>query len=74
MPYLTSRKALGQHELVDLDVLQTILMAAAITKSDKVFEAGAGSGELTEKLSKTARRLVAYELDKRLFPALEARV
>ena len=48
-------------------------MAAAITKSDKVFEAGAGSGELTEKLSKTARRLVAYELDKRLFPALEAR-
>lgn len=73
MPFLTRRKALGQHELVDLDVLQTILMAAAITKRDTVFEAGAGRGELTEKLSKTAGRVVAYELDKRLFPALKAR-
>jgi len=58
---------------VDLDVLQTILMAAAITKRDTVFEAGAGRGELTEKLSKTAGRVVAYELDKRLYPALKAR-
>ena len=73
MPFLTRRKALGQHELVDLDVLQTILMAAAITKRDTVFEAGAGRGELTEKLSKTAGRVVAYELDKRLFLALKAR-
>jgi len=48
-------------------------MAAAITKRDTVFEAGAGRGELTEKLSKTAGRVVAYELDKRLFPALKAR-
>ncbi|MEK0325555.1 MAG: 16S rRNA (adenine(1518)-N(6)/adenine(1519)-N(6))-dimethyltransferase RsmA [Nitrosopumilus sp.] len=73
MPFLTRRKALGQHELVDLDVLQIILMAAAITKRDTVFEAGAGRGELTEKLSKTAGRVVAYELDKRLFLALKAR-
>lgn len=73
MPVLIRRKALGQHELVDPDVLQTILSAAAITKRDKVFEAGAGRGELTEKLSRVARQVIAYELDRRLVPSLRAR-
>ncbi len=58
---------------MDPDVLQSILSAAAITKKDNVFEAGAGRGELTERLSKEARQVVAYELDRRLFSSLKAR-
>ncbi|MFQ6011748.1 MAG: ribosomal RNA small subunit methyltransferase A [Nitrososphaerales archaeon] len=70
MHYPLRRKALGQHELVDRDVLEVILKTAAVSGRDKVFEAGAGRGELTERLSKEAREVVAYELDRNLFRSL----
>jgi len=63
------RKRLGQHFLVDRNVLQKVIGAAELTARDQVLEIGAGAGTLTQELA-AAGRLVALELDKRLEPIL----
>jgi 16S rRNA (adenine1518-N6/adenine1519-N6)-dimethyltransferase len=63
---LRARKHLGQHFLVDEEVLSCILKTAEVTPDDTVIEVGPGLGILTEALAKKARRLIAVELDERL--------
>jgi 16S rRNA (adenine1518-N6/adenine1519-N6)-dimethyltransferase len=53
--------------LVDRRILARIVEAAHIGKSDIVLEAGTGQGILTEELCKSARRVVSYEVDKKLY-------
>jgi len=65
------KKSLGQNFLFDKNIVDKIITAADITKDDTVVEIGAGLGVLTYPMALRARRVVAYEIDKRLIPILE---
>lgn len=68
---LRARKSLGQHFLVDEDVLNTILDAAQLTPTDTVIEVGPGLGVLTRELAARAGWVIAIELDDSLAAALQ---
>lgn len=63
-------KRLGQHFLVDANILGKILEAAEISASDRVLEIGPGLGTMTRALAERAARVVAVEVDRRLAPVL----
>jgi 16S rRNA (adenine1518-N6/adenine1519-N6)-dimethyltransferase len=64
------RKHLGQNFLIDRSILEVIVNAAKLTKDDLVLEIGAGTGTLTEALSRDAGHVVAVEIDERLVSLL----
>jgi len=68
---LRARKRLGQHFLINEDVLETILETAGLTPADVVIEVGPGLGVLTRELVKTAGWVIAVELDDRLAALLK---
>ncbi len=57
------RKSLGQHFMIDDDVMDTMIEAAGLGPDDTVLEIGPGPGTLTRKLVEAAGRVVAIELD-----------
>lgn len=63
-------KRLGQHFLVDANVLNKIVAAAELSKDDVVLEIGPGIGTLTGAMAPLAGRIVAVERDSRLIPIL----
>ncbi|HEX2324535.1 MAG TPA: rRNA adenine dimethyltransferase family protein, partial [Chloroflexota bacterium] len=67
-------RELGQHLLVDREVLQRIVAAADLTPRTEVLEVGPGVGALTAELSRAAGRVVAVELDRRLVDLLRETV
>ena len=69
---LRADKRLGQNFLQDPYALEKIIRAAEILPSDTVLEIGPGLGSLTRYLAAAAQKVVAVELDDKLFPALEA--
>lgn len=64
-------KGLGQNFLIDGNILRKISEAGHIGPEDYVLEIGPGIGTLTEELALRAKKVVAIELDNRLFPILE---
>jgi 16S rRNA (adenine1518-N6/adenine1519-N6)-dimethyltransferase len=68
---LRARKGLGQHFLIDGEVLKRITSAAELTPSDVVVEVGPGLGVLTRELAQKAGRVIAIELDNKLAAALK---
>jgi 16S rRNA (adenine1518-N6/adenine1519-N6)-dimethyltransferase len=54
---------LGQHFLVDRQVLETIVDALDPGPQDEVLEIGCGLGTLTGELAARARRVVAIDID-----------
>ena len=60
------KKKFGQNFISDKNLLQAIVSDANISGSDDVLEIGAGAGTLTEEISKKARKVVSYEIDKDL--------
>jgi 16S rRNA (adenine1518-N6/adenine1519-N6)-dimethyltransferase len=68
---LLPKKGLGQNFLHDPNVLGKIAAAAELTANETVLEIGAGTGTLTEVLARTAKRVIAVEVDDRLRPILE---
>ena len=69
---LHADKRLGQNFLQDPVALERIVTAAEILSTDTVLEVGPGLGSLTRYLAAAAQKVVAVELDDRLFPPLEA--
>jgi 16S rRNA (adenine1518-N6/adenine1519-N6)-dimethyltransferase len=67
---LRANKALGQHLLVSRSALRAVVEAADLTPDDAVLEVGAGHGALTVELARSARRVVAVELDHAILPVL----
>jgi 16S rRNA (adenine1518-N6/adenine1519-N6)-dimethyltransferase len=63
---LRARKSLGQHFLIDREVLERVASAAGLAANDTVIEVGPGLGVLTRELAVRAGRVVAVELDNRL--------
>jgi 16S rRNA (adenine1518-N6/adenine1519-N6)-dimethyltransferase len=68
---LRARKGLGQHFLIDEEVLKLITSAAELTPADIVMEIGPGLGVLTKELAKQAGWVVTVELDNKLAAILK---
>jgi 16S rRNA (adenine1518-N6/adenine1519-N6)-dimethyltransferase len=72
MQKLQPKKSLGQHFLVDENILARIAAAADIREGETVIEIGPGTGLLTKHLLATPLgKLTAFELDDRAIPILE---
>lgn len=65
------KKSLGQNFLIDPNILRNIVSHADLTDRTGVIEIGPGIGALTEHLSRSAKKVVAFEIDQRLLPVLE---
>ncbi|MFH0905118.1 MAG: 16S rRNA (adenine(1518)-N(6)/adenine(1519)-N(6))-dimethyltransferase RsmA [bacterium] len=69
---VSAQKSLGQHFLIDREVLEKIVEAADLSKHDFVVEIGPGFGTLTFPLAEAAGRILAVETDKRIINILKA--
>lgn len=58
--------AFSQNFLTDRRLVDRLLDAAGIGPGDTVYDIGAGSGIITERLARRCRRVVAIEQDERL--------
>ena len=67
---LHTRKALGQHFLVDDNIVGRIVGAAELEHGERVLEIGPGIGTLTDALLSAGADVVAVEFDDRLLPVL----
>ena len=61
---------LGQHFLLDENLVDLALRIGDVGPDDVVLEIGAGLGTLTAALGRTARAVHAFEVDRRMEPAL----
>ena len=59
-------KRLGQHFLIDLNLMRLLVGSANIRDDDIVLEVGCGTGSLTEALVQYAGKVIAVELDRTL--------
>jgi len=57
---------LGQHFLIQKNIVKKIVDVADLNKNDVVLEVGPGKGVLTEELLKRAKKVIAVEKDRRL--------
>jgi 16S rRNA (adenine1518-N6/adenine1519-N6)-dimethyltransferase len=67
---VTPKKSLGQHFLVDENILRVIERLAELDRADVVLEVGPGLGVLTRFLADRVAYVHGVEVDKRLAPQL----
>ncbi len=60
------RKRLGQHFLIDPNIVRKILKVASLQPDEVVFEIGPGRGALTQALCERVARVIAVEIDRHL--------
>jgi len=73
LPFSPSpRKRLGQHFLVDPNLLRKIVTLADLQPTDYVCEIGPGGGALTILLCQAAKQVLALEVDHRMVEFLKA--
>lgn len=66
-----AKKKLGQHFLVDKNIIRKIVEIFSPAENDLIVEIGPGNGALTEELIKYSKKLILVEIDKELIPDLE---
>jgi len=71
---LIPRKRLGQHFLIDRNILNKVIRTAKIEKEDVVLEVGPGLGEMTLALARHAKRVIAIEIDPKLVAILKKKM
>ena len=71
---LKAKKSLGQHFLIDEDILECIVSTAELSHSDVVVEVGPGLGILTRRLAEVANEVIALEIDGRLVNILRRKL
>jgi len=71
---LFPRKRLGQHFLVDRNILDKVVRTAQIEKEDVVLEVGPGLGEMTIALARQAKKVIAVEIDSKLAAILDKKM
>jgi 16S rRNA (adenine1518-N6/adenine1519-N6)-dimethyltransferase len=59
-------RRLGQHFLIDLNLMRLLADSADIQKNDVVLEVGCGTGSMTELLTQKTGKVIAVELDRNL--------
>lgn len=64
-------REIGQHFLINKEVLKKEIEIANISKEDKVIEIGAGKGDLTREILKKTQNLLTFEIDESLKEELE---
>ena len=64
----------GQNFLVDLNLLDLLERTADIQPDDIVLEVGSGTAALTERLARSAFRVVTIEIDSRLATLAQERL
>ncbi len=65
---LEAKSKLGQNFLIDLNLVDLVVRAAELDRSDAVLEVGTGTGSLTAKLAEIAGAVVTVEIDRSLGP------
>jgi len=63
---VSANRQLGQHFLIDLNLMRLLIDSAEIAADDIVLEVGCGTGSLTEGLAERAGRVIAVEIDRTL--------
>ena len=66
-------KSKGQNFLIETKVVDDIIKVAALEHNETVLEIGPGLGILTQELVKHAGKVIAVELDKKLFVYLKSK-
>lgn len=61
---LSPKKSLGQNFLHDANIINKMITAGGVSKTDVVLEIGPGLGTITELLAKNAKKVIAIETDK----------
>src|SRR5436190_10019545 len=69
-----AKRELGQHFLVDENLLGVIGRLADLQPTDVVLEIGPGLGVLTRYLAAHVERVIAVEIDRSLGPQLAERL
>lgn len=64
-------KRLGQHFLINEEILKHIILAAKLSQNDVVLEIGAGIGVLTTQLVPLVSKIIAIEIDATLINILK---
>lgn len=67
---LSPAKRLGQHFLIDPNIVDRIVRAVGGGAGDPVVEIGAGLGTLTRALADAGYEVLAFEIDRRFEPVL----
>jgi len=57
----------GQHFLIDYSTISKIIESCDVRKKDTVLELGTGYGYLTKEISKLAKVVYSFEIDKELY-------
>ncbi|MBI5729121.1 MAG: ribosomal RNA small subunit methyltransferase A [Candidatus Magasanikbacteria bacterium] len=65
---LAPSKRYGQNYLIDAGVIETIVAASGVKSSDTIVEVGPGFGVLTLALAEHAKKVVSFEIEKKLQP------
>jgi len=68
---LFPRKRLGQHFLVDPNILNKVVRTAQVGKEDVVLEIGPGLGGMTLALARDVKKVIAVEIDPKLVAILK---
>lgn len=68
--HVKAKKTLGQNWLINPHIIDKIIAAAEITKSDTILEIGPGTGNLTKKLAEQTGKVIGIEKDHRLIEPL----
>lgn len=61
------RTRFGQHSLIDYSTISKIIESCDVRKKDTVLEFGTGNGYLTREISKLAKIVYSFEIDKELY-------
>lgn len=69
--FFRAKKTLGQNFLKSESVLNKIISAGRLSQSDTILEVGPGTGNLTVKLIKNSKKVIAVEKDDRLIEFLK---
>ncbi|MCL5281363.1 MAG: 16S rRNA (adenine(1518)-N(6)/adenine(1519)-N(6))-dimethyltransferase RsmA [Planctomycetes bacterium] len=71
---VSPNRKLGQHFLIDLNLMRLLVDSAQIGPGDVVLEIGTGTGSLTEALTQRAGHVVTVELDRTLAGIAESQL
>ncbi len=67
------RKSLGQHFLIDGNLMRRLVACAELDPRDCVLEVGGGTGGLTDLLAPRVRKVICVEADREMCAILEDR-